>query len=118
MTPCLLAVVLLANLFVSHRTVAETVRHLAPLKRILAQVESGIASGEISPRQRLYIQPGITDYLPELCWHKGIGRKMKGTYEGYFPGGARDCFAADLEDAAWILDSPLGIYRRNESFGE
>lgn len=110
--------ILAANIAVSRRTAADVNRHLAPLNRVLSRIREGIESGEINPGSRLYIQRHITDYLPKLCWHKGIGRKMKGTYEWGFPPEEVECFTLSRREAAWILDSPLGIYRRNESRGE
>lgn len=114
----LLVWVLVANVAVSHQVAMEVNRHLAPLNRVLNRIREGIASGEINTQNRLYIQRGITDYLPRLCWHKGIGRKTQGSYEWGFPPDERDCFTLSRREAAWILDSPLGIYRRNEDEGK
>jgi len=109
---CLLLPVLIANISLSYRNVATVNRHLDPLRRLITNIRTGIYTGEINEAARLYIQPGITKYLPELCWHKGIGSKMEGTYEWLFPEDKIGCFAFSRRDAVWIMDSPLGDYRR------
>ena len=82
------------------------------MRRLIAHIRTGIDTGEINENARLYIQPRITKYLPDLCWHKGIGNRMDGMYEWLFPEEKMGCFAFSRRNAAWIMDSPLGDYRR------
>lgn len=109
-----IALVLIANIVVSLQTVRTVNRHLAPLQRVLNRVRAGIDSGEINPREPILIQRGITRYLPQLCWQSGIGRRMQGSYEWVFYPRYGDCFTRLSREADWILDSPLGNYRRIE----
>lgn len=114
----LLFLIMVANITVSQQTVTAVNQHLAPLKRVLNRVQAGIDSGEINPQERILIQQGITSYLPRLSWQSGIGQRMRGSYEWVFYPRFGDRFTRSRGEAAWILDSPLGVYRRNENAGE
>jgi len=103
---------LLANIYISNRTEVMVNHHLDPLRRLIDNIRTGIDTGEISEDARLYIQPGILDYLPDLCWHKGLDNRMTGTYEWLFPEEKMGCFTFSPHNAVWIMDSPLGGYRR------
>ena len=110
-TVFLLIPVLIVNVYFSRRNVRIIRQNLRPLRLLISEVKEGIQTGVINKDARIYIQPGITDYLPPLCWHKGVGKFMEGTYEWFFSEKDINCFAFSREKAVWVLDQPIGGYR-------
>ena len=105
--------ILIVNICISHKNIMMVRENLRPLRLLLAELKEGIRTGVINKEDRIYIQPGITSYLPPLCWHKGVGKFIEeGTYEWYFPEGNINCFVFSREEAVWILDQPIGGYRK------
>ncbi len=100
---CLLLPLLAINMRYSRKYMVRIEDDLKPLGRLLNSIRSGIEKGEISPRARLYIDDGITGYLPPICWNEDMARFMQGTYQWYFPSDWIDCFAFTRDGAAWVI---------------
>lgn len=83
----------------------EVNRQLEPLGRMLSNVRAAIADGRVHPGRRVYLEDGIVDSLPALCWNVNLHPLMAGTYQWIFPPDRIDCFAFDPAEAAWTIDT-------------
>ncbi len=105
-----LLAVFLANAFYTYSHIGTVTRRLAPLRELLSNIRSGIESGDISPGRRLYLSDGFATTFPRLCWNRGMGRKMWGTYQWIFSPKDLACFSRHPEDAYWTIDLERGVY--------
>lgn len=102
-TACLLLPVLATNILYSHKYITRIGSDLEPLGRLLNNIRSGLESGEINPRARLFIKEEVVRFLPPLCWNEAMGRFQEGTYQWFFSTDQQNCFTLSRMDAAWLL---------------
>ena len=105
-----LLAVFLTNSFYTYNHIGNITRRLAPLRDLLSNIRSGIETGDISPEHRLYLSDGIATTFPRLCWNRGMGRRIWGTYQWVFSPKELACFSRHPEDAYWTMDFDEGVY--------
>ena len=100
----LLAAALVFNIHASRQGVMFLTRELRPVKVIIANISSALATQKITREKKLFIDRDIVKRLPTLCWNNEMGKRcMRGTYEWIFPASQIDCFSGK-EEASWVLD--------------
>jgi len=101
---CILLPIFLVNLILSHKYTTLINTQLKPLGVILTNIRLRIERGEISSQARLYIEDGVTDQLPPLCWNEDMARFIeRGNYQWFFPEKNQDCFTFSLPEADWVI---------------
>lgn len=109
----ILLLILLINLFLSHKYMSVINSQLKPLRVMLINIQSRMKKGEINSRAKLYIEDGLAGKLPPLCWNEDMARFMHGNYRWYFSEEDQNCFTPSLSEAAWVIreNDSLNIYR-------
>lgn len=105
-----LLAVFLVNIYFTRAHVLNITARLAPLRELLCDIRTGIKGGDISPERRLYLPDGFATSFPRLCWNRGMGRRMWGTYQWVFSPAELACFSLHREDAYWTIDLDDGVY--------
>jgi len=97
--------ILAANLYLSRTYSNVLTEQLLPLKTMLNNIRLGMEQGAISPERKLFINPGVTEKLPLLCWNRTMAYlgMVRGTYRWLFTGERQAALAERLEDAAWTI---------------
>ncbi len=102
--------VFLVNIYFTRRHIDIVTDRLAPLQELLRNIKTGMDSGEITPERSLYLPDGFSTSFPRLCWNRGMGRRMWGTYQWIFSLREIRCFSRHREDAYWTIDFDDGVY--------
>lgn len=104
MYSCLI-IILIFNIYATRKYgISILNQQLAPLKKILLNIKTGIKTGQISKENKLYLDNNIAKKLPSLCWNKEMGERfMRGTYQWVFSEEEIKCFSS-LKEAKWIID--------------
>jgi len=109
-----LMVILLAvfsiNIYYTRRHVDIVSVRLAPLRELLANIREGMDRGDITANQRLYLPDGFATSFPRLCWNRGMGRRIWGTYQWIFSPAELGGFSLHQQDAYWTMDLDEGVY--------
>ncbi|HPQ67464.1 MAG TPA: hypothetical protein PLI51_12115, partial [bacterium] len=88
---------------------------LAPLGNLLKNVKTHLDDGRINPSARLYIDPAVTEKLPQLCWNRTMAKlgMIQGTYQWIFSGEELASFTDRPENAVWTIGpaDPVRIRR-------
>ena len=101
----MLFMVTVSNIYHAIPSILLEARQLAPLNRMLANIKSGIKSGQMNENNRLYIDDDIVNLLPPMCWNSYMGRRfMKRTYQWIFNKKEIGYFSDAIEDASWAID--------------
>lgn len=95
--------ILIANIYVSSTYISILADRLGPLQVMLSNIKTGLKNGLIDGDNKLYIEEGITDTLPELCWNNDMAFFMKGTYQWVFSKDELDGFTFNEREAKWII---------------
>ncbi len=95
--------ILIGNIYVSSTYISILANRLGPLQVMLSNIKTGLKSGLIDGDNKLYIEEGITDTLPELCWNNDMAFFMKGTYQWVFSEDELDAFTFNEREAKWII---------------
>lgn len=101
----LLLPVLIINSFLSYRYLTTIDRQLAPLGKMLHNIRRVIKEGLINANQKLYIEEGVPQKLPSLCWNEDMAPFMKGNYQWIFPHDKMNVFSLNEDGAAWVIKS-------------
>ncbi|MFH1037845.1 MAG: hypothetical protein V1789_04140 [PVC group bacterium] len=106
----ILLAVFFVNGYYTHRHVENVTKCLAPLKELLQNIRTGMDRGEITPERRLYLPDGFATSFPRLCWNRGMGSRIWGTYQWLFSPAELACFSRRQGDAYWTMDLNEGVY--------
>ena len=99
-----LFLILMLNIQASRQGISILNAHLAPLKRMLSNIKTGINNRQINEENRLFINDDIAKRLPFLCWNIEMGELfMKGTYQWAFSEEEIKYFSS-LEDAMRVIN--------------
>ncbi len=106
--------VLISNFFLTRTYVSILNQHLRPLKIMLGNIREKMDEDAVNNRAPLYIEDGVAETLPDLCWNRDMARFMRGTYQWFFPREKLGAFTFNRETAAWIIrkEDPTTIERR------
>lgn len=110
----ILILVFSLNSYFTRRHIDTVTERLTPLRELLENIRKGMDCGDITPSRRLYLADGFSTSFPGLCWNKGIGRKMWGTYQWLFTGREIRCFSRNQEYAYWTIDFLDAVYIENQ----
>lgn len=113
-----LLTVFLVNSAYTRLHIENVTARLSPLKELLVNMRAGIDRGEITPERRLFLPDGFALAFPRLCWNRGMGRRIWGTYQWVFSPAELACFSRQKEEAFWTMDFDRGVYMRRENSGE
>ncbi len=113
-----LLAVFLVNSAYTRLHIENVTARLSPLKELLADIRSGIDRGEITPARRLFLPDGFALAFPRLCWNRGMGQRIWGTYQWIFSPAELACFSRQKEEAFWTMDFDRGVHVRREETGE
>jgi hypothetical protein len=100
----ILSGILLINLVVLTAHISILDQQMAPLRKMLFEIESGLEDGRITSDKKLYLDDRIADRLPSLCWNGGMARFMKGTYQWIFSPQNQNSFTIEKNQAGWVID--------------
>jgi len=96
--------VFLMNILITRKHVLLVNKQLTPLRHILLEIKEGIDTGKIDQKHKLYIEDGITQKLPHLCWNRQMGDYfMIGTYQWIFNKKEVEYFSFTPKEAYWII---------------
>lgn len=104
-TYSILAFILILNIYTTKRYgISVLNQQLAPLKKMVSNIKTGIKTGKITKENRLFVNNDIFKRLPSLCWNKSMGKYyMRGTYQWVFSDEEIKCFSS-FKDAKWIVN--------------
>ncbi len=99
----ILAPVLVFNIVISQRQVADLGERLRPLGIMLENIRRGLEEGKISEGERLYIAPDVPDRVPPPGWNRSMARFMEGNFHWFFPARQMGKFTLDPDEAVWVI---------------
>lgn len=100
----ILSGILLVNLVVLTAHISILDQQMAPLGKMLTEINSGLKDGRITPEQKLYLDDAIARSLPSLCWNGGMANFMKGTYQWIFSPREIKSFTFKKKQAGWVIE--------------
>jgi len=101
----ILSGILLVNFVVLTAHISILDQQMAPLSKMLSEINAGLKDGRITPDRKLYLNDAIASSLPPLCWNGGMARFMKkGTYQWIFSPEDQNSFTFEKEQAGWVIE--------------
>jgi len=100
----ILSGIVLINLVVLTTHISILDEQMAPLEKMLTEINAGLKDGRIAQERKIYLDDSIANTLPALCWNGGMAKFMKGTYQWIFPPQTQKAFTSDQNQAAWVID--------------
>ncbi len=99
----ILVPVLVFNIAVSRRQIADLGERLRPLGMMLENIRQGLEEGTINEGARLHIEPGVPDRVHSPGWNHNMARFMEGNFHWFFPAREMGKFTLDPDEAVWVI---------------